>query len=143
MQLVTLKWEDGNEERQLSLWDIQEDGSGRLKWQEVEQAFDASRVEIVRGEAASLCGEAPFQGFTEDLYRSGEHYFSPLSIVSFRVWDLTSRSHALAGRTFAEDCGSMGSSGWDTWPAELRGKDNVRTYSCQGCGLHDDRSCPG
>ena len=71
MQLVTLKWEDGNEERQLSLWDIQEDGSGRLKWQEVEQAFDASRVEIVRGEAASLCGEAPFQGFTEDLYRSG------------------------------------------------------------------------
>ena len=63
-QVVLLHWKDGDEEHKQELWNIQLDGSGRLKWAAVKEAFGADLVEIEDEGTPALLEDGEQKGFT-------------------------------------------------------------------------------
>ena len=70
-QVVNLRWEDGDEEHKQELWNIQLDGSGRLKWAAVKKAFGADLVEIEDEGTPALLEDGEWKGFTIDTFQPG------------------------------------------------------------------------
>ena len=79
LQVVTLEWEEGKDEQQIQLCDIQSDGRGRLKWEAVERAFGAANVELALGGPPSLCQGTQRKGLTKGLFKPG----STIPVVVF------------------------------------------------------------
>ena len=70
-QVVLLHWKDGDEEHKQELWNIQLDGSGRLKWAAVKKAFGADLVEIEDEGTPALLEDGEWKGFTIDTFQPG------------------------------------------------------------------------
>ena len=68
-QVVLLHWKDGDEEHKQELWNIQLDGSGRLKWAAVEKAFGADLVEIEDEGTPALLQEGDRKGLTRATFQ--------------------------------------------------------------------------
>ena len=83
-QTVTLSWGEGKEMKEMELYDIETDGSGRLDWAAVELTLTADLVEI---EGKGRPGVFP-SGHREGLTRAT---FQPGSTIRVSV------SHKLKG----------------------------------------------
>ena len=70
-QVVNLRWEGENEEHKQKLYDPQPDGSGRLDWAAVKEAFGADLVEIEDAGTPSLLKDGDWKGYTIDTFKSG------------------------------------------------------------------------
>ena len=70
-QVVLLHWKDGDEEHKQELWNIQLDGSGRLKWAAVKEAFGADLVEIEDRGTPVLIEDGQWKGFTMGTFQPG------------------------------------------------------------------------
>ena len=70
-QVVILRWEEGGEQEELKLRDIQPGGSGRLQWAAVKETFNADLVKIVREGSPALIEEGEWKGFTIDTFQPG------------------------------------------------------------------------
>ena len=70
-QVVLLHWKDGDEEHKQELWNIQLDGSGRLKWAAVKKAFGVDLVEIEDEGTPALLEDGEWKGFTIDTFQPG------------------------------------------------------------------------
>ncbi|MGH3055578.1 MAG: hypothetical protein ACRDL7_11435 [Gaiellaceae bacterium] len=70
-QVVFLHWEEEGEQHKQKLYDIQLDGSGRLDWAAVKEAFGVDLVEIEDEGTPSLLKDGQWKGFTIDTFQPG------------------------------------------------------------------------
>ena len=91
-QVVVLHWEEAEEQHTQTLYDIQADGSGRLDWAAVKEAFIAVVVEIKDGGTPGLFPSGNMQGLTRATFQPGS---TILVTVSRKAQD----EHRATGQT--------------------------------------------
>ena len=70
-QTVTLSWEEGKENKEMELYEIEMDGSGRLDWAAVERALTADLVEIEGRGPPGLFPSGHREGLTRATFQPG------------------------------------------------------------------------
>ena len=70
-QVVVLSWEEGGEQEEQELYDIQLDGSGRLDWAAVKETFHADTVKITGRGSPSVLKDGEWKGFTLRTFQPG------------------------------------------------------------------------
>ena len=70
-QVVILRWEEGGEQEEQELYDIQPDGSGRLDWAAVKETFNADTVKITGRGSPSVLKDGEWKGFTLRTFQPG------------------------------------------------------------------------
>ena len=70
-QVVNLRWEEGGEQHKQEVWNILPDGSGRLDWAAVKEAFGADLVEIEDRGTPALLKDGEWKGFTMGTFQPG------------------------------------------------------------------------
>ena len=69
--MVALRWEEGGQQEELQLYDIQHDGSGRLDWAAVEKVFGANMVKIKGRGPPGVFPRGDKEGLTRDIFQPG------------------------------------------------------------------------
>ena len=69
--MVTLLCKEKGQQEKLQVYDIQPDGSGRLDWAAVKEAFDADTVKIQGRGPPGLFRSGDKEGLTRDIFQPG------------------------------------------------------------------------
>ena len=96
MQSVTLSWEEGGQKEEMDLWDIQSDGTGRLRWAAVEKTFMTDVVTLLDKGSPPLLDEGPWKGFTMATFHPGSTIM--VSISCFTQGMPTRLNHVVKSR---------------------------------------------